>query len=964
MRDTPPRIGWRGPAAWAAAIALVSATLGVVVNWRAPGLALSARNWLIRARGPLPIPEDIRIVAIDDSSLRRYGRFPWSRTLFARLIQNLSKAQPKAILLDVLFVEPSTEDNDSRLAASIREAGNVISAAQLTRNEDGGVVWLRPIPEIEQASAATGHAEVSTEVNGVAESFLVQKADDNGATYWAMPIEAIQIGEGTAAHSVEATPGAVHFGTHTFPMQTDTRTIEIGSGRERSIKRLPGGWIFIEYIGPPGTFSPTTLSVTDVVDGKVPPSTFRNKYVVVGATAAGLGEGFNSPFVHSLGSSREQHGERISGAEVLANALNTLLQERAYSDTPDLIAALVGMLVAILTIASLSIAQGKYELFSEGLVLVLLPLGILALGYFVFSRWLINPPLAPAFVSFAVAAPLTLLRRNIDASKELDERIRELAEGQSLLLREEQEASWNPASTIARMAGARLAVVLLKTGGSEYRIISSSAISSTPEGTIKLTSADSSTEQLKQESPSTVRIPTLLKRFDRFAGADAAVTSGVAWLLPGTSGAGGILFIVPKRGEQILLHKARPALEIARSYLLSFEEENWKGLGRPESRAQASRFLPRGIQWKTRALGRLQRALLREAQFTDRSLRSVGDGLLVAVSTGEIVFANPRAAEIFGVPEQILIGSKLFERLGMSDSQAMSTLETLLVDRAPVEREFRLGGGKPRFFVFRTNVVSDRADGRGSVLGIIVTISDITKQQELQKLKSDVMVLVTHEMRTPLTAIQGMSEVLAEFELEPDRRKQMHLAINDEAKRLARMIEEYLDITRLEAGARPLRKESLRLEKVVERVLLMLEPVANRKGIQVQRRVRPNVPSILADEDLLSRAVTNVVGNAMKFSAPGDTVQITLSAEGTEAVIAVEDTGPGIAEADLLHIFEKFYRVQRPRAESESGSGLGLAYVKEIMEAHGGCVTVESKLGAGSKFTLRLPQLNPPQQAN
>lgn len=926
-------------------------------------MALYARNWLIRARGPLPLPEDIRIVAIDDSSLRRYGRFPWPRAVFAQLIQNLGNAQPKAILLDVLFVEPSTQDGDSKLAAAIREAGNVISAAQLTRSEDGGVVWLRPLPQIEQASAATGHTEVSNEVNGVAESFLAQKADDNGATYWAMPIEGIQIGEGTAVHSLEATAGAVHFGTHTFPVQTDTRTIEIGPGRERSVKRLQGGWISIEYIGPPGSFSPTTFSFADVVDRKVPQSTFRNKYVVVGATAAGLGEGFNSPFVHSQGASLEQHGERISGAEVLANSLNTLLRERAYSDTPDLIAALIGMLVAILTIALLSIAQGRYELLRQGLVLVLLPVGMLVLGYFIFSRWLINPPLVPAFVSFVIAAPLAFLRRNIDASKQLDERIRELAEGQRPLLKEEQKASWSPALVIARLTGARLALVLLQTSGSEYRVISSSAIPSTIQGAaVRFTGADSSTEQLKQESPSTVRLPTLVRRLNGFAGADADATNGLAWRLQHATGAGGILFIVPKPEEQIPLDKARAALEIARSFLLNFEEENWKGVNRPDSRAPASNILPRGIGWKTRTLGRLQRTLLREARFTHRSLRSVGDGLLVSVPTGEIVFANPRAIEIFGVPEQVLIGSKLFARLGMNDSQAMSTLESLLVDRVLVEREFRLGGGRPRFFNFRMNVVSDREDGRGSVLGIVATISDITKQQELQQLKSDVMALVTHEMRTPLTAIQGMSEVLAEFELEPDRRKQMHLAINDEAKRLARMIEEYLDITRLEAGARPLQKESLRLEKVVERVLLMLEPVANRKGIQVQQRMSPDVPSILADEDLLSRAVTNVVGNAIKFSAPGDTVQIALGAEGTDVVIAVADTGPGIAEADLPHIFEKFYRVQRPRAESEGGSGLGLAYVKEIMEAHGGYVTVESELGTGSKFMLRLPQLNPSQQ--
>ncbi len=112
------------------------------------------------------------------------------------------------------------------------------------------------------------------------------------------------------------------------------------------------------------------------------------------------------------------------------------------------------------------------------------------------------------------------------------------------------------------------------------------------------------------------------------------------------------------------------------------------------------------------------------------------------------------------------------------------------------------------------------------MIGIVASLSDITKQRELQQMRNDVMALVTHELRTPLTAIQGMSEVLAQFDLEADRRREMHLAINDEAKRLARMIDEYLDLTRLESGARPLRLTPVRLSPLVERALLMLDPLA------------------------------------------------------------------------------------------------------------------------------------------
>jgi signal transduction histidine kinase len=184
----------------------------------------------------------------------------------------------------------------------------------------------------------------------------------------------------------------------------------------------------------------------------------------------------------------------------------------------------------------------------------------------------------------------------------------------------------------------------------------------------------------------------------------------------------------------------------------------------------------------------------------------------------------------------------------------------------------------------------------------------------------------------------------------------MHLAINDEVKRLARMISQYLDITRLESGATVLRRAPVRLETVLDRLLLLLEPVAAQKGIRLTGRIDPALPPLVADADLLSRAIENLISNAIKYSPTGTEVTVQASADEEAVSIEVAGQGYGIPEADLARIFEKFYRVPRALDAGTPGTGLGLALVREIAELHGGAVLVKSEVNAGSRFTLRLPR--------
>jgi signal transduction histidine kinase len=252
----------------------------------------------------------------------------------------------------------------------------------------------------------------------------------------------------------------------------------------------------------------------------------------------------------------------------------------------------------------------------------------------------------------------------------------------------------------------------------------------------------------------------------------------------------------------------------------------------------------------------------------------------------------------------------------------------------------------------RITTVADSAGGQ--VYGIVAIFTDITRHRELQRTQRDVMALVTHELKTPLTAIQGMSELLSQFQMSDERRREMHLTINDESKRLARMIDEYLDLTRLESGARQLRLVPLRVEQLVERALLLLAPLAERAGIKIIRNLASDLPPILGDADLISRALTNLVDNAIKFSSAGSEINVNARTDGSAVVIEVVDQGCGIAPEFLKNVFDKFYRVPRAANAEIPGAGLGLALVREVAELHNGTVTIESRPGAGSIFSLYL----------
>jgi signal transduction histidine kinase len=210
-------------------------------------------------------------------------------------------------------------------------------------------------------------------------------------------------------------------------------------------------------------------------------------------------------------------------------------------------------------------------------------------------------------------------------------------------------------------------------------------------------------------------------------------------------------------------------------------------------------------------------------------------------------------------------------------------------------------------------------------------------------------------MRTPLSAIQGSSELISRFALTEEKRKQIAQLINSESKRLARMVEIFLNVERLSAGQMELKRETIPVREMVELCLERVQPLAERKRIAVVVEPMLDNMQVTGDGELMEYACYNLLTNAVKYSPQRTEVRVSAWKESGHVRIAVKDQGIGMDQKEVKQIFQKFYRTKKAEESGEAGTGIGLSIVQQIVEQHGGEIDVVSQPGAGSCFTVVLP---------
>ena len=358
------------------------------------------------------------------------------------------------------------------------------------------------------------------------------------------------------------------------------------------------------------------------------------------------------------------------------------------------------------------------------------------------------------------------------------------------------------------------------------------------------------------------------------------------------------------------------------------------------------------IQAATRHYEVENKRLAFEKDTVDSVMRNVGEGVVVIGNDGNIMMANPAAEKLLGAQRQAIIGQTLKDSLKEEHSLVLSGGSPESIKEIEV-----VGKDEETRRVLRSsNAVVENQDGR--TIGMVSVLSDITKMKEVEQLKSDFVANVSHELRSPLAAIQkNLSLILDQTagEINANQNEFLSLA-KDNVERLTRLINNLLDLSKIEAGKMELKKAKTDLKALLRNAVTAFTGWFNEKGITARLDV-PNTPLDLEiDVDKITQVMNNLLSNALKFTPAKGEIRIALNAAAGPIEVSVTDTGIGIAPKDMQRIFNKFEQASANHPIGANGTGLGLPLAKQIVEKHGGSMRVTSEIGKGSTFTFTLPR--------
>jgi two-component system, OmpR family, phosphate regulon sensor histidine kinase PhoR len=372
------------------------------------------------------------------------------------------------------------------------------------------------------------------------------------------------------------------------------------------------------------------------------------------------------------------------------------------------------------------------------------------------------------------------------------------------------------------------------------------------------------------------------------------------------------------------------------------------------------------------AASRMDRSLRSLAGERNRSgaiLRSMVEGVAVVDAEERLVFFNRAFSESLNLDPAEIEGRSVIEVVRNSDligliRRALKGEEglradisvgiiqqlTFSVSAAPVQAlEAPSAPASAPGITSASTVLAEKPSGA------VVVLHDVTELRRLERVRQDFVANVSHEFKTPLTAIQGFAETLLIGALEdPDHNRRFLEIIRDHAARLATLTDDLLKLARIEAGKLEVDLGPVNLLELIERCAEVTLLKASQKQIALETDVPPGMPAVRGDASLLREVLQNLLDNAVQYTPPGGRIKVTAMMGDRKAIVAVEDTGIGIPLVDQERIFERFYRVDAGRSREAGGTGLGLSIAKHIVEVHGGQLRVESEIGHGSKFSFSL----------
>ena len=363
-------------------------------------------------------------------------------------------------------------------------------------------------------------------------------------------------------------------------------------------------------------------------------------------------------------------------------------------------------------------------------------------------------------------------------------------------------------------------------------------------------------------------------------------------------------------------------------------------------------------------LKKQHKLVLNEKERVENIIRHMAEGLVVVDSNGQVMLMNPAAERLLSVNKQEVQGKPLRENI--KDEHLLTFTKSLVPDKdGGLTKEIELlSPDESTKRVLRTSsaVVENQ---QGQTVGMVMVLNDITRQKEIEKLKTDFVANVSHELRTPLVVIQQSLAILTNEiteKLNEDQKKFLHNSQNN-LERLRSLINDLLDMASIEAGKFKLRLGLFDINEVVSGTVTFLDKWAKAKDITLKAQLLPSLLQMQIDKDRVIQAITNLVGNAIKFTPGQGKITVSLNERMPDEYfkyaaiqVSVTDTGCGIEQKDIERIFNKFEQASSPQMYETKGTGLGLTITKEIVGMHKGKIWAESEVGKGSKFSFLLPK--------
>ncbi|WJE14133.1 ATP-binding protein [Halobacillus sp. ACCC02827] len=346
-------------------------------------------------------------------------------------------------------------------------------------------------------------------------------------------------------------------------------------------------------------------------------------------------------------------------------------------------------------------------------------------------------------------------------------------------------------------------------------------------------------------------------------------------------------------------------------------------------------------------------ALNQEKEQLSGILRSMADGVITINRQGDVLITNP--------PAQQYLKAADFERDPSRDKEEELRLpeplkelfQSVITEEHESMVEVSVQG---RSWVIIMTPLYDREKVRGAV----AVLRDMTEERRLNKLRKDFIANVSHELRTPISMLQGYSEAIVDDIAETKEDKnELAQIIHDESLRIGRLVNELLDLARMEAGHIQLAHDTIEMGPYMQKIIRKFSGLAGDKQVNLTLDLAPELGRLTFDPDRIEQVFTNLIDNAIRHTEEGGEVNVTVVPDGNDWVASVNDSGMGIAEEDLPFVFERFYKADKSRKRKtkdyKKGTGLGLAIAKNIVEGHDGEISVHSRLGEGTTFTFHIP---------